>query len=66
VQSRPAQELDGAPLQVKILGQYGLNIPGLGRLIHGLAELNYATEFVIAAILRVGQYELSVVFGGHG
>ena len=66
VQSGPAHELYCAALQVKILGQYGLNVRVLSRLVHWFTEFDHTTEFVVAAILRVGQYELRVVLSGHG
>ena len=66
MQSGPAQKLYGTSLEVKILGQYGLNVLILSRLVHWFTEFNYTTKFVVAAILRVGQNELRVVLGGHG
>jgi len=66
VQSGPANELYRATPQVKILGQYGLNVLALSGLIHCFAELNDAAKLVAVAILRVGQDELRVVLSGHG
>ncbi len=66
MQSGPADELHSAPLQVEILGQYGLYVLGLSGMIHRLAELNDAAKLVAVAILRVGQDKLRVILSGHG
>lgn len=66
VQSRPAEQFHGRFLQVKISRQNRFNIALVRGLFHGMIQLDYAAEFVVAAIISVGQNKLCVVFGGHG
>ena len=66
VQAGPANELNCVLLQVEIAGQYGLDVTRFTVHIHRLTQLDHTAEFVAAAILRVGQYELCVVLRRHG
>ena len=65
MQSRPADQLHGVLLQVKIAGQNSFDITRIGTLFHRTVQLNNATKLVNTAILGVGQYELCVVLRGH-
>ena len=53
-------------MQIEIPGQCGLDVACLGVVVHRLTQLDHTTEFITAAILRVGQNELCVVLRGHG
>ncbi len=65
VQSRPADQFHSVPLQVKISGQNGFDVARVRTVLHRVIQLDHAAEFVTAAILCIGQYELRVVLGGH-
>ena len=66
MQSGPANQFYGVLLQVEIAGQYGLNITRITVHIHRLTQFDHTAEFIAAAVLRVGQDELCVVFRGPG
>jgi hypothetical protein len=66
VQSGPADQFHRRLLQVKIAGQYGLDITRIRGLLHRAVQLNNAAEFVATAIIGVRQNELGVVLRGHG
>ena len=66
MQPGPANELHFIAVQVEIAGQCGLDVAAVGVAFHRKAQFDYTTEFITAAIRRVGQYELCVVLCGHG
>ena len=65
MQSRPADQFHSVLLQVKIAGQNGFDVTRIKALLHRGIQLDNAAELVPVTILRVGQYELRVVLGGH-
>lgn len=66
MQPGPANELYIIAVQVKIPGQCGLNVAGVGIAFHRLAQFDYSTELIAATIGGIGQYELRVVLCRHG
>lgn len=66
VQSCPADQFHSVLLQVKIAGQNGFDVSGVGTLFHRSVQFNYTAELVAAAVISVGQYELRVILRGHG
>jgi hypothetical protein len=65
VQSRPANQLYCADLQIEIPGQYGLYVRHIGVLLHGSAQLHHAAELIATAIVGVSEFELCVVLCRH-
>ena len=65
MQSRPADQFYSVLLQVKIAGQNGFDVARIRALLHREVQLNNTAELITVTILRVGQYELRVVLGGH-
>jgi hypothetical protein len=65
VQSRPAEQFHSVLLQVKIVGQNGFDVGGVGALLHWVVQFDHPAELVAVTVLCVGQYELRVVLHGH-
>ena len=66
MQSRPANQLNGALLEIEIFCQNRFDIGDVGVVVHWTTELHDATEFVTATVFRIGQSKLCVVLGRHG
>ena len=65
MQSRPADQFHSVLLQVKIAGQNCLDVSFVGVLLHWMAQLNNAAEFIAVTIFCIGKDELRVVLNGH-
>ena len=65
MQSRPADKLHCATLQVEIPCEYCLDVLAVRLLVHRLAEFDNAAELVSAVVLGIGQDELCVVLRRH-
>ena len=65
MQSRPADQLHGVLLQVKITGENGFDVTLVLTLLHRGAQLDHTTKLIAATVFGVSQYELGVVLGGH-
>ena len=66
MQSRPADELYRAALQVEVFCQHGFDFGWVRILSHRLVQLDYTAEFVTTSVSGVCQSKLRVVLGRHG
>jgi len=65
VQSGPTHEFHVTAVQIEISCQHGLDVSLVRITVHRLTQFYDTTEFITAAIRRVGQDELCVVLCGH-